>query len=135
MFSVHVRPVERAVVVQLRGELDFESVVQLHEAAEAATAAQPGPELVVVDCTVLSFCDSSGIGSFIRLHQRVSANGGRLRLAAAPAPLARVLSLTGLDAVIAVHPDAEDALAVPLSGHNRAAAGHAEVNVQERRVG
>lgn len=33
MFSVVVRQDARGVVFALRGELDFESVVQLHEAA------------------------------------------------------------------------------------------------------
>ncbi|MFI6339819.1 STAS domain-containing protein [Streptomyces sp. NPDC050535] len=102
MFSVQVRPVAGAAVFQLRGELDHESVVQLDEAVETVLAARSAPWLVVVDCTFLSFCDSSGIGGLVRIYQLLSLRGGQLRLAAASTSVAKVFSLTGLDAVIAM---------------------------------
>ncbi|MER5882105.1 STAS domain-containing protein [Streptomyces sp. NPDC001910] len=109
MFSVRVRPVAGAVVLQLRGELDVESVVQLDEATKIAVRSMPA--LVVVDGEALSFCDSSGISGFVRLYQLVSAHGGRLRVAAVPASVAKVFSLTGLDTVIPVHITTDEALA------------------------
>ncbi|QMU76826.1 STAS domain-containing protein [Streptacidiphilus sp. PB12-B1b] len=104
------KPSEHAWVLALRGELDFHSVVQLREAADAVLAEpQPAP-LVVVDCTALEYCDSTGITGLIQIHQRLAGHGGVLRLAAVPASVARIFELTGLDQVIAVHGTAYDAL-------------------------
>ncbi|MFD3524877.1 STAS domain-containing protein [Streptomyces sp. NPDC058653] len=58
MFSVQVGTAAGTAVLQLRGELDVESVVQLDEAGEIAVRSTSA--LVVVDCAALSFCDSSG---------------------------------------------------------------------------
>ncbi|MFJ6700576.1 STAS domain-containing protein [Streptomyces sp. NPDC091272] len=127
VFSVTVGPVEGAAVFQLRGELDVESVVQLNEAAETALAARPAPGLVVVDCTSLTFCDSSGIGGLVRLYQRLSAAGGQLRLAAAPAPVAKVFSLTGLDGVIPVHSSTGQAIAATRGRRGGPADDRAEI--------
>ncbi|MFG3103591.1 STAS domain-containing protein [Streptomyces sp. NPDC048182] len=101
----------QAWVFALRGELDHASAVQLEEAAERLYTAVPEPGLVVVDCSGLEFCDSSGIGWLVRMHLRLAARGGALRLAAVPASVARVFSLTGLDQAIPAHPTAWDAVA------------------------
>ncbi|MFF2861024.1 STAS domain-containing protein [Streptomyces rubiginosohelvolus] len=134
VFSVQIRPASDAAVLQLRGELDVESVVQLDEAAHTALSAQPPPHLVVVDCAFLSFCDSSGIGGFVRLYQRLAAQQGQLRLAAPPAAVARVFSLTGLDGVIAVHTSTEDALAESCDGPDRVVDTRSGTCVGERGV-
>ncbi len=112
MFSVQVTHEARGAVFVLRGELDFESVVQLQEASaqELAGSRDTGP--VVADCTHLTFCDSSGIGALLRLFQGLAAQQRVLRVAAVPGPVARLLSLTGLDQVFGVYADAEQALAV-----------------------
>ncbi|MEU9420007.1 STAS domain-containing protein [Streptomyces sp. NPDC051000] len=110
MFSVDVRRTPQACVFALHGELDFDSAVQLQEAADLALTGPRRPRLLVVDCTDLAFCDSSGIGGLIRIYQTLSAHGGVLRLAAAPGSVARVFALTGLDQVIAVHPTPQSAL-------------------------
>ncbi|MEW2304188.1 STAS domain-containing protein [Streptomyces sp. NPDC006655] len=103
MFSVQVGPTAPASVLTLRGELDHESAVQLREAADQVLSEAPRPPLVVVDCTGLTFCDSSGISCLIRIHQRLSEQGGVLRLAAVPSSVARVFALTGLGQVIGVY--------------------------------
>lgn len=114
MFAVDVRPGAPGCVLGLRGELDFESAVQLREAADALLGDRPA--LVVVDCAALTFCDSSGIGAFVGIYQRLSAHQGVLRLAGAPGSVARVFSLTGLDRAIALYATVADALGAAGSG-------------------
>ncbi|MFF3216992.1 STAS domain-containing protein [Streptomyces sp. NPDC002886] len=111
MFSVDVRHDARAVVFALRGDLDFDSVVQLRDAAEKELAGgrQEGP--VVVDCSALTFCDSSGIGALVQLYQRLSADGRVLRLASVPAATARLFAITGLNHLFTVYADTPQALA------------------------
>ncbi|MFJ8036503.1 STAS domain-containing protein [Streptomyces sp. NPDC096032] len=115
MFSVQVSSTAQARVFALRGELDYESAVQLHEAADQVLGGTRQPVLVV-DCTGLEFCDSSGIGCLVRIHQRLSAQGAVLRLAAVPASVARVFALTGLDQAIPVHATLDEALGASGSG-------------------
>ncbi|MYS15028.1 anti-sigma factor antagonist [Streptomyces sp. SID4982] len=95
----------------LCGELDFDSVVQLHEAADAELSGSEGALPVVVDCAALTFCDSSGISALLRLYQRLAAQQRALRLAAVPASVSRLFTLTGLDQLFSVHMDAAEALA------------------------
>ncbi|MEU0990666.1 STAS domain-containing protein [Streptomyces sp. NPDC005953] len=94
----------------LRGELDFDSMVQLDEAGEKELARGRGAGPVVADCAALSFCDSSGIGALLRLFQRLGAQERVLLLAGVPHSVARLFSMTGLDQVFAVHADVERAL-------------------------
>ncbi|MGW5603816.1 STAS domain-containing protein [Streptomyces rochei] len=108
---MEVESTAEACVFTLRGELDFDSVVQLREAAREAFARPSQPALAVVDCAALTFCDSSGIGTLVHMFQRVSAGGGELRLAEVPPSVARVFRLTGLDQAIEVCDTLDDALA------------------------
>ncbi|WP_328321546.1 STAS domain-containing protein [Streptomyces sp. NBC_00388] len=110
MFSVDIRPSGQARIVALRGELDYESAVQLREATDTLLGGPQPPPLVVIDCAALRFCDSSGISGLIRIYQRLSAGGGVLRLAALPGAVARAFALTGLEQVMAVHTTAREAL-------------------------
>ncbi|MER5884890.1 STAS domain-containing protein [Streptomyces sp. NPDC001941] len=106
----------RSCVLAVHGELDLDSAVRLRDTAFGALeAAGADPALVVVDCTGLAFCDSSGISCLIAVYQRLGSRTGALRLAAVPASVARVFDLTGLDQVIPVHATVREALAFAAS--------------------
>ncbi|MFJ8196799.1 STAS domain-containing protein [Streptomyces sp. NPDC096152] len=85
--------------------------------ADADTTGAGTPPLVVADCSRLLFCDSSGIGAFVRLYQRLLPHGVALRVAAPPPSVRRAFSLTGLDGPIPVHPTVDEAL-VRTVGHD-----------------
>ncbi|MFE9405001.1 STAS domain-containing protein [Streptomyces sp. NPDC006530] len=110
MFSVQVSGVEQGMVFALRGELDFDSMVQLHEAGERELLKGRGAGPVVIDCSGLLFCDSSGVSALLWLHRQLSAQGRALRLAAMPARVSRLFALTGLDVVLSVYADVAGAL-------------------------
>ncbi|TXS11486.1 anti-sigma factor antagonist [Streptomyces sp. adm13(2018)] len=112
VFSVQVTHRVRCAVFALRGELDFDSMVQLQEAGDKELARGRGAGAVVADCSRLTFCDSSGIGVLVRLWQDLATQERALRLAAVPSTVVRLFSLTGLDQVFAVYADVEQALAV-----------------------
>ncbi|WP_420078655.1 STAS domain-containing protein [Streptomyces sp. JL4002] len=133
MFSVQVMQQARGAVIALRGELDFDSVVQLHEAGDEEAARGPGAGVVVVDCAGLTFCDSSGIGALLRLYHQLAGKERVLRLAAVPSSVARLFSVTGLDQIFSVYTDADQALATDGSGHDRVAAGTDDAAPQRER--
>ncbi|OKJ47050.1 hypothetical protein AMK27_39185 [Streptomyces sp. CB02009] len=134
VFSVQVAQEERGVVFALRGELDFDSMVQLDEAGHEVLAQRRGAGPVVVDCAALAFCDSSGIGALLRLRQRLTDQGRVLRLSGVPAPVARLFAVTGLDQIFDVYPDRERALAAGTERRDIVAAGTDEsAQPRERR--
>ncbi|MFD8402729.1 STAS domain-containing protein, partial [Streptomyces sp. NPDC059698] len=110
MFAVDVRRDTRAVVFALRGDLDFHSVVQLYEAKETELATGREAGTVVVDCSHLTYCDSTGISALLKLHNQQAAQSKDLCLAGVPAFLDRLFVLTGLNQIFCLHTDTEEAL-------------------------
>lgn len=58
----------------------------------------------------LAFMDSSALSAIITARHAVTRAGGVLTLASPTPVVARVLSLTGTDTIIPVHPALDDAL-------------------------
>ncbi|WP_405638473.1 STAS domain-containing protein [Streptomyces sp. NBC_01178] len=110
VFAVDVRRDTRAVVFALRGDLDFHSVVQLYEAKETELATGREAGTVVVDCSHLTYCDSTGISALLKLHNQQAAQSKDLCLAGVPAFLDRLFVLTGLNQIFCLHTDTEEAL-------------------------
>jgi anti-sigma B factor antagonist len=108
--SVQVdRPGPGVVVLRATGDLDAYTApglrAQLHEATSGAA------ELVVVDLAEITFIDSAGLGTLVGAHRRMREAGGRLRIVRPPALVARAFELTGLDEVLDLADDREQALA------------------------
>lgn len=81
-------------IVSLTGELDIASAVAFEEHIGALLAA--GRSRLVLDLTDLVFCDSTGIGTFVRANNDCLRDGGFLRLAAPSHNVARILAVVGL---------------------------------------
>ena len=68
-------------------------------------------ELVVVDLQQITFIDSAGLGVLVGAHRRMRERGGRLRIVRPPPLVERAFELTGLDEVLDMRDDREQALA------------------------
>ncbi|WP_078968626.1 MULTISPECIES: STAS domain-containing protein [unclassified Streptomyces] len=123
VFAVDVRRDTRGVVFVLRGDLDFHSVVQLYEAGDEELVAGRETGAVVIDCSHLTYCDSTGITALLKLYNQLSAQNQVLRLAAVPAFLDRLFTLTGLNQIFSLYADADEALAAYAADHGTLAAG------------
>jgi anti-anti-sigma factor len=97
-----------AVVLAVVGELDLASLDQLDSAVDTALAADTAH--LVLDLEELTFCDSTGLGLFVRAHKRMKDRGGQLSLAAIQPPVLKVIKLTGLDAALYLYPDVSVAI-------------------------
>lgn len=106
-------------LVEVSGEVDLHTAPRLRAALDDAVAAVTPPAqapagragAVLVDLAGVSFMDSTGLGELMAAHKALDRAGGRLHLVVAAGRVARVLSLTGLDEVLAIHPDPTAALA------------------------
>lgn len=85
-----------ACVVELVGDLDMSTAAELDRALE--TAVDLGRD-VVIDCTALTFIDSSGLNALVRAHHRL--DGRELRLRSVSDQLRRVLKVTRLNELFA----------------------------------
>jgi anti-sigma B factor antagonist len=93
-FNVETRDGSKAVVIEVKGELDLASSPALEHELERGAAAKA--EIVIVDLRDLEFMDSTGLSVLVRAHQRASENGQRFGVVKGPQQVQRLLSLTGV---------------------------------------
>ncbi|MDX2544317.1 STAS domain-containing protein [Streptomyces sp. WI04-05B] len=106
---VEVRQDGPSAVVTPTGELDHHTADLLREPLEDCLAK--GVARLVVDCTRLEFCDSTGLNVLLGARLKAEAAGGGVHLAGMQPVVARVFEITGADAVFTVHETLADALA------------------------
>ena len=93
-FKVDVHDNQKAVVIDVRGELDLASSPALEQ--ELETSAVISASLVIVDLRELEFMDSTGLSVLVRAHQRAIESGQRFAVVKGPQQVQRLLSLTGV---------------------------------------
>ena len=103
------RPEAYTAVVTVRGPLDLGTKDDLEAVLLGELSA--GMRHIVVDLAGVSFCDSSGLSTLLRVHRRLAAHSGWLRIASATGQVQRVLQLTNLDRILLRFPDTGSALA------------------------
>ncbi|MCM2579195.1 STAS domain-containing protein [Streptomyces meridianus] len=106
---VDVRRQEATAVVTPAGELDHHTADLLREPLEGCVAE--GATRIVVDCSELEFCDSTGLNVLLGVRLKAEEAGGGVHLAGMRPVVARVFEITGADLVFTVHESLEAALA------------------------
>ncbi|MBB5939123.1 STAS domain-containing protein [Streptomyces zagrosensis] len=105
---VEVRHQGASAVVTPTGELDHHTAELLREPLEQCVI--DGRPRLVVDCSQLEFCDSTGLNVLLGARLKAEAAGGAVHLAGMLPVVARVFEITGADAVFAVHETLDAAL-------------------------
>jgi anti-sigma B factor antagonist len=104
------RPRPGVVVVRPTGDLDAYTAPELRSRLRGATEA--GARILVVDLSAVTFIDSAGLGALVGAHRRMREGGGVLRIVQPPPLVGRAFELTGLNEVLDLCEDREQALAV-----------------------
>ncbi|HEX9063653.1 MAG TPA: STAS domain-containing protein [Streptosporangiaceae bacterium] len=101
-----VRPA--ATVVTFPDEAVFSNagVVRQH----VTSALLPGVRAVILDLTHTGFCDTSGLRELVVAHRLGHEKGVEMRVVV-PGRLMRMITLTGLQSVLAIYPTLAAALA------------------------
>lgn len=105
---VEVRTEGDSEVLTVVGELDHHTADLLREPLD--NALDQGRTRLVVDCSQLEFCDSTGLNVLLGARLRADAAGGGVHLAAMQPVVARVFEITGAEAVFTVHASLAGAL-------------------------
>ncbi|MET7936617.1 STAS domain-containing protein [Streptomyces sp. NPDC005322] len=107
--QVEVRHHGSSAVFTPAGELDHHTAEVLREPLEKCVEA--GRVRLVVDCSKLEFCDSTGLNVLLGARLKAEAEGGGVHLAGMQPIVARVFEITGAEAVFTVHESLDAALA------------------------
>lgn len=94
-----------ATVVHVAGEVDLATAPRLEEALAGVES-----EVVVIDLSHCTFLDSAGIRTLVGAERRLSDAGRSLRIVSVDPGIIRLLEITAVDSLIAVHPSLDDAL-------------------------
>lgn len=105
-FSVEVNPA--VPLVRVAGDMDVATVPELDAAIQKRLA--DGYLVLVLDLAGVTFLDSSGLGVLVSHHKTLRRQSGSLRIANASPRVLAVLSITGLDEVLALYPTVQAAL-------------------------
>jgi anti-anti-sigma factor len=96
-------------VVEAPQEIDVANAKPFREILVQAACREHAP--VVVNMTGTRFCDSSGVKALLSAQNRAVAEGGELLvISPASTTVLRVLALTGLDQLIPIFADLNEAL-------------------------
>ncbi len=101
-------------IVTTPAEIDLINATGLGD--QLSAAASGSPEVITIDLSATTFCDSAGIRALVRAHERAAASGTELRIALGDSPVRRILQLTGVDQVLPVYHDVRHSLSTPRTG-------------------
>ena len=104
LFSARLESRDGADIVVLLGELDIDSAPEL--TALLASVVEKGPAEVMVECSGLSFIDSSGLSVLIAAQKRLTERGARLVVRSPRPNVLKVIEITRLGEYLNVE-DAE----------------------------
>ncbi|CAM5520467.1 hypothetical protein SAVIM338S_03930 [Streptomyces avidinii] len=96
--NIAVEVLDRTVAVRPVGEIDIETAPVLQSAlARALDLALASPaKTVVIDCSRLTFCDSSALNALLSARRAAEEAGTTIRLASPNSQLQRLLEMTGV---------------------------------------
>ncbi|WP_405892940.1 STAS domain-containing protein [Streptomyces sp. NBC_00104] len=85
-------------LITLSGEIDLASAPLVRDSL--ARCLRDGIRTIDVDLTPATFCDCSGLSTFLHAARQTTVAGGTLRLHHPPAMLARILDLAGCEFLV-----------------------------------
>jgi anti-anti-sigma factor len=106
--DIRVEQSGEVAVVSIAGDIDALTA----DEASAFLNAQldGGREQLVLDLGQVKFMSSSGIRLLLEILKKSREQGGDLRLAQAPAGVARTLEITGLARILKAYPSVDEAV-------------------------
>ena len=105
--SSHSKPSSGYVLVAPRGELDLSERNRLGDLLDSALAESSN---LIVDLDAVTFLDSTALSVLLRAHREAEQQGGRVTLARPSDAARKILRITQLDRVMAVHDTVESAI-------------------------
>jgi len=104
-----VRWIDKSAVVQVVGEIDLNCSLAFQQ--DLLAVLEKRPRRIVVDLSGVSYMDSSGVASLVKLLSRVRKCGASLYLVGLTDRVRSVFEITRLDTVFDIRDTQQEALA------------------------
>lgn len=104
MLNVFRHDTDNQALVTLTGEIDMDSAPLVRESL--GQCLRDGIRTIDVDVTTVTFCDCSGLNTFLHALLHTAAVGGSLHLHYPSPALERLVALTGSESLFLTLPDA-----------------------------
>ncbi len=101
-------PEKKIVLLEAVGEVDLHRSSAFQKALLEPLSRRP--QRMIVDLSGVSYMDSSGVASLVKLLSRVRRDNVDLRLAGLTPRVRSVFEITRLDTVFNLYPDVQEAL-------------------------
>lgn len=98
---VHCTAQDRKLTAAIIGEIDHHSAKAIMKELDRQIDLTL-PNQLLLDCSGITFMDSSGIAVLLRLFHRMSALGGQMNAFGLPQQAEKVLKAAGLDKLIPI---------------------------------
>lgn len=100
LLRVDSSSVADTAAISATGEIDLATVNTLRSAI--AKSMQQGASHLTLNLDKVTYIDSSGLGTLIGAHKRLTSSGGSLTIRCSQARILRLFTITGLDRVLTV---------------------------------
>ena len=107
--EVYFKKKYKTLIIQVHGEIDHHTVMDLRGKIENALMEMGGRN-IVFDFNDVTFMDSSGIGMLIGRYKQLLAFGGRVVLICVNEKIKEILKMSGLTTLIPCFETLEDAV-------------------------
>jgi anti-sigma B factor antagonist len=96
-----VRWAGKTVVVEFPAEVDVNNAGRIR-ALLMSLVEESGAQVVIVDMSGTTFCDSAGVTALATAYRKAVAQGADVKVVATTVPVLRIFELTGLDQILGV---------------------------------
>ncbi|MFE4258140.1 STAS domain-containing protein [Streptomyces sp. NPDC056883] len=103
--AVAVEVLDHTIAVRPTGEIDVDTAPSLEQALKHALVHASPAKDVVVDCSGLTCCDSSGLNTLLAIRRAAQESDTVIRLASPAPQLHRLLEMTGTLALFPIDQD------------------------------
>ena len=93
--AVQIQIREETVQARLSGEIDHHSAAQMREKIDESVI-QSGAKTLVLDFSLVTFMDSSGIGILLNRYKQMQRSGGSVAIYGVGVQINRILNLGGI---------------------------------------
>lgn len=94
--SVEIKVTGEVVTAYLKGEIDHHTAREMREAIDSAIELNM-PSLLMLDFSLVSFMDSSGIGLVMGRYRNLLKSGAELHITGVSPNIYKVMRLAGLE--------------------------------------
>ena len=100
MNSKNIIEVSKTNMVSIRGEIDIYSIEKFRDTIEEKIKTQASE--IILDCSELSYMDSTGKGVLIELRNKTKELGQKIIMMNPRPNIRKLLALTGVDKIIEI---------------------------------